>query len=527
PQPDFAPYDGTQLHWMAGLPDRNWVMTRSGTTMAYLPEGRYVAIATRGPLEGLAAWEVPETGNVSHTFVLGPGVSLPSSVAVDFHVHSSGRVDSLVPLTERIWSLLAGGVQAFVGSDHGNITDYRPVVKALGVGALIRAIPGAEISIPRRSRSSMGHWNFWPLEPLVGALPEEPEGHGVLPARDVKDADEMLKERRVPALYDAYRRRARELAALAHRRPEVDRVVIELNHPRGVLGPRRKPIHVHAFFSRVRFDPTRPVAPGSQDFLLAATSQGTTALDFDTLEIWNRTSRDLYLQVRADWFALLNQGFVRTGVANTDTHTVAPELIGYPMNVVFLPKDAPSGPTVRPADLAAAVRAGRSIGTDGPVPLLAVTASSGETGHPGDLVSAPSGQVKVRVEVRAASWVPVGPIRLWINGRVAAEEEPETRAVAAGGRALRLDLQGDIGRQLAGLSGDPYSVVFTASLQLEGDAWILAEVGQPDDASFPGAGASIYRQVSPHGLALAFTNPVLVDTNGNGRFDPPGPTPAR
>ncbi|MFQ5719878.1 MAG: hypothetical protein ACE5IK_10065, partial [Acidobacteriota bacterium] len=526
-QPNFAPTDGAVHNPMAGPPDRNWLMTRGGTGVAYLPEGRYLAVATRGPLDGLDAWEVPRTGDVSHTFVLAPGVDVAPTAAVGFHVHAAPSVDSLVPIPERVWSLLAGGVQAFVGSDHSNVTDYRPVVDALGVADRIRAIPGVEVSIPRRSRLSMGHWNVWPLEPLRGERPEDPEGHGAIPVPEAADVAEALRDRRVPALYDDYRRRARELASIAGRPPEVDPAIVQLNHPRGLRGPRDRPLHIHAFFSRVRFDPTVPIGAGSQEFLLDATEQGTSALDFDTLEIWNRESRDLYLQVRADWFALLDQGYVRTGVADTDTHTVAPELLGYPMNVVFLPPGLPSGAAVRPADLAAAVRAGHTIGTDGPVLLLTVTAGDGEVGRPGDLLAVSSPRVRVHVEVRAASWVPVGPIRVWVNGRVAASQEPEARRMAETAQGWELDLTGDLSQALATLPRDPYRVRFTTDLDLDRDAWILAEVGRTGDASLPGGGASIYRYLAPHGLALAFTNPVLIDRDGNGRFDPPGLAGAR
>ena len=131
---------------------------------------------------------------------------------------------------------------------------------------------------------------------------------------------------------------------------------------------------------------------------------------FDALEIWNRSSRRLYEEVRRDWFSLLDRGIVRTATANTDTHTVASRLAGYPLNIVFLPEKVPNGAAVRPQDLIAAVRAGHLVGTDGPVPLLTVTAGPVAVG-PGELLSAaPDGRVRIQVEILTASWVPAGEI---------------------------------------------------------------------------------------------------------------------
>ena len=102
--------------------------------------------------------------------------------------------------------------------------------------------------------------------------------------------------------------------------------------------------------------------------------------------------------MRRDWFSLLNQGYLNTATTNTDTHTLSPELAGYPLSFVFLPPGVADGPRVDAADLARAVRAARLVGTDGPVPMLTVQSVAGN-GNPGDLVSATSGEVEASVEV--------------------------------------------------------------------------------------------------------------------------------
>jgi hypothetical protein len=207
-------------------------------------------------------------------------------------------------------------------------------------------------------------------------------------------------------------------------------------------------------------------------------------MDFDALEIWNRNSRWLYEEVRADWFALLNRGYIRTGTANTDSHTVSPKTAGHPLNVVFLRSGQPDGARVRPADLAEAVRAGRVVGTDGPIPLLTVTAQGAGAG-PGGILPAPEGRVTIRVDVAAASWVPRGEIRLWANGEVLARTAEEV-----------LEMEADF----------------------DTDTWIVAEAGDlegvPEGESVPG----LYGLLVPRGLAMGFTNPVFVEVDGTRGF---------
>ena len=97
---------------------------------------------------------------------------------------------------------------------------------------------------------------------------------------------------------------------------------------RKFFGARMKSLKpLHDWFNKVGFDPSRPVP----EALLRPAAGGLNAMDFDALEIWNRSSRILYERVRADWFALLNRGYVRTGTANTDSHTVSPKIAGHPL----------------------------------------------------------------------------------------------------------------------------------------------------------------------------------------------------
>ena len=96
-------------------------------------------------------------------------------------------------------------------------------------------------------------------------------------------------------------------------------------------------------------------------------------------------SRADWLRYRELWFSLLSRrGSLRAGAANSDTHSLSLERVGYPRNLVF------GGTPVRleAANLDvegfdADVRAGRMIGTDGPVMDVTIDDGAGNIRRPG------------------------------------------------------------------------------------------------------------------------------------------------
>ena len=71
-----------------------------------------------------------------------------------------------------------------------------------------------------------------------------------------------------------------------------------------------------------------------------------------------------WLRYRALWFSMLSQGFVRAGTANSDTHSLAVERIGYPRNIVFGGHERDALDVGR---FDADIRPGHMEGTTGPV----------------------------------------------------------------------------------------------------------------------------------------------------------------
>jgi hypothetical protein len=122
----------------------------------------------------------------------------------------------------------------------------------------------------------------------------------------------------------------------------------------------------------------------------------------------------------------------------------------------------------------------------------------------GDDVAASGGRVVVELAVAAAPWVPVDEVRLLANGEVVRRwsQLPE----GASPPTLRLRER--------------------VELTLERDSFLTLEAGAPldvDPAAWAASHAGDYTELVARGFVpAAFTNPIWVDADGDGRFAAPG-----
>jgi hypothetical protein len=327
--------------------------------------------------------------------------------------------------------------------------------------------------------------------------------------------------------------------------------VIQLNHPWGGLQFGRD----FAWPTAIGLDLTAPLPAtydGSGQSLFLRTPQGArfSNADYHAQEVMNGTSNAQFLQYRAVWHYLLDQGVVRAGTANSDSHTLTDNVLGTPRTVVWT--DQRVGPGFDPAAFNADVRAGHMIGTNGPVIELSTVDADGGTRTPSVEPFAPNEGGAVRIVVRAAPWVPVEEVRVVVNGEVVRTLVPDVVAPADpfGTEGLeRLDV----------------SVPFAELLPASGDAWIVVEAGGPlvenadldcdgvpDTGDNDGDGKIDWRdveeltedpgadcfdtvgpltepapperdtprfwfdRVTPGGSPTAFTNPLILDRDGGG-----------
>jgi hypothetical protein len=212
------------------------------------------------------------------------------------------------------------------------------------------------------------------------------------------------------------------------------------------------------------------------------------SFDFDAIEVLNgyqdpeRRSVDRLI---GEWFALLEHGHIVTATGNSDTHHLDHNIGGYPRNYVRVRDDRPS--MVTPEAIAGALKHHRSFFTT--APFVTLRAGGVELG---DVADARAGKVRVEVEVQAAPWVSVSAVTLYQSGR-----EVKRWGVPAGTERVRLKEELD--------------------LPVAADGWLVARV-DGDRPLAPVVGDQKRFDVRP----LALTNPIFLDRDGNGAYDPPG-----
>ncbi|MER3502163.1 MAG: hypothetical protein C4295_12000 [Candidatus Fervidibacterota bacterium] len=248
--------------------------------------------------------------------------------------------------------------------------------------------------------------------------------------------------------------------------------LVIVNHPR---------FSTLAYFTPYGFDPDT----------CTATKPGFS-LDFNAMELCNgKAQTDLAILLR-DWFGLLNHGYPIAATAGSDSHTLTHDEVGYARNFIFVGVDDPREVTAE--QIVQAVKAGRVVVSLGP--FVTITAD----GQPiGSLLSKPKGDIMLSIRVQAPNWVKVSEVELVANGV-----------------AIK---RWRIGKPANGQGVDWQA---TARVRPRRDTWYAVFVHGPEGGlepilrPFRTFEGTTYR-VRP----FATTNPIWVDRDGNGVFDPP------
>jgi len=269
-------------------------------------------------------------------------------------------------------------------------------------------------------------------------------------------------------------RRLREAIADVRRRPGAP--LFQLNHARSDSGADEDgSFFEHLSLGEGGLDPKLgSSAPRNAPLFERAASSGLRDVDFDAMELFNGPSLRAYRALRADWLWLWLSGEPRTATANSDSHRLA-SIVALPRTYVQQSDDGLAG--FDEASFVRALREGRAFGTSGPF----VTLDLGGAGI-GETFRGTRGVLHVAVQ--AAPWVPVSTLRVWRGAEIAAE-----RAIGAGQKT-------------------------ELPLSFEADTFVWIEVfGTPDET---------YAALAPRFPSLAFTNPVRVDADEDGRWTAPG-----
>ncbi|HEY8119873.1 MAG TPA: CehA/McbA family metallohydrolase [Myxococcota bacterium] len=424
-----------------------------------LAPGRYRVLATRGLEYGVTEAELTlRAGETRALEIAEPrrAFESPGWIGADLHVHSAESMDAALPLPLQLAAFAAHGGEVVVTTEHDRVIDARPVIARLGLTGRIVSVMGVEVTGTFHGGETpftIGHLNAFPLRYARTAYRGgAPRSEGV-----------------------------RVRGVIGELRAAGGEPFVQINHPRE-SGP--DDVGDGSFFSHLGvagkpLDPGAPLDSPRNASLLERGPMGLRDVDFSAVEILNGKRLDRYRLARADWLSLLLQGERRTATANSDSHSRG-ETVAVPRNYIALANDEVAALDER--ELLASLRAGRSFGTTGPL----VFARLGEAG-PGATFAGAEGELSV--EVRAAPWVPVRELRVYVNAVLAAK-----RPIAAGARA-------------------------TLPLRFAGDSFVFVEVDGPADG--------IYASVLPDGKPFAFTNPIFVDADRDGAWKAPGlPKPA-
>src|SRR5581483_4730865 len=505
---------------------------RTGDTgVSEVEPGTYQLAVSHGPRYSGFTQPVTITAGATTTVAaqLARVVATPGFVASDHHVHSIDSPDSEVTREERVATMLADGMDFFTPSDHDFRSDFGPTLLAMGVTDLISTATSAEITT-----FDYGHFNAWP----VPVDPSKLNGGGVdwgragiAPGMDF------------PSL-GSFNLSPAEIYAAAH----LEAPLIQINHMRS-----------HFNTDGLTID-TATVPPQS------ATPPAARRLDpsitnlfdagFDALEVWIGTDgrtgdlQHFLGENLGDWFNMLNQGILKTGVADSDTHQRRTTQMNARTYVASAVTD-PGLLTPEAQNLAANVIAGKAIGTNAPFVTVSVNApSTGETAaldlaH-GSMVSTSDGVVNVTVTVSSPAWAEFDRIQFFVNNAPQAYDHdndagtpdryrvfPNFEAVA--GTDFTVVPMNDF-PSIPGASH--LTATYTLPLTLTADSWIVVVVRGTDGTSHPlfpfmpnslrQSGNTTLANLTDGNLnedgllALAFTNPLYVDANNDHAWTPPG-----
>ncbi|MAG30893.1 MAG: hypothetical protein CL908_08395 [Deltaproteobacteria bacterium] len=251
---------------------------------------------------------------------------------------------------------------------------------------------------------------------------------------------------------------------------------VQMNHPR----PKLEEGEGDTYFSHLGvagepFDPTLTLDQMPNAVLIEKSPvHGGRDLDYHGVELMNAESMIRYRRTRADWLSLLLQGERIVATANSDSHRLG-RIVGLPRTYVEVADDALAA--FDPDLFMKSLRAGRAYGTTGPIITARLDAAAIGEVHSGRMAT-------LHVTVDAAPWVPVAEWRAFVGGELV-----HRAPIEAGGRA-------------------------ELPLFFEKDSFVTVEVEGPAEG--------IYRDALPDFTPFAFTNPIFVDVDGNGRYDAPG-----
>ncbi len=410
-------------------------------------------------------------------------VETPNSISSDFHIHTIASSDSTVEHEERVLNFMAEGVDVIVTTDHDIITDFGPSILALNAENEIASMIGEEVTT-----SDLGHFNVFPVEKddtktRRGGAVDWGGAEG--PALDPADLFEAMNA--FPGEQVVQVNHAANLGLVNGTTADVLR--------KTSLGNRAK--------KRL---PEKEDGPGGDT--------GLWTDGFTAMELMNGNSQEGFWVLAHWWFTMIGRGFVPTGTAVSDTHKKYSDLGGVPRTYVFIDgmNDAKS---FDEASFVNGVNGGSAIGTNGPFFTVVATNSAGAKVGPGSIIEALGNDINVEVNIQVPEWIDVDTVDYYFNPDpaeviVEAGKTNDTPITPTGTINVNfaasdiMDLQGSTATHKL----KSKTVNFTINSAVDG---YLVVIVKGTEQMFPVLLATPF----------AFSNPIIIDGDGNGYDNPP------
>ncbi len=126
-----------------------------------LAAGSYQVVASHGT--EWSTWRktvtVAQGIGQDHAAQIVPELDTTGWLSGDFHLHAEPSFDSGMPLSRRVETVAAEGVDYVASTDHDVLSNYAPWIKQFGLDKWLRAVVGSEIST-----LEIGHYIGFPLQ---------------------------------------------------------------------------------------------------------------------------------------------------------------------------------------------------------------------------------------------------------------------------------------------------------------------------------------------------------------------------
>ena len=493
--------------------------------------GQYQVFVSRGPEYSIfqSPMEISQGQQTTVNAQIARVVDTTGFVSGDFHVHMINSPDSRVPLEERVRTFLAEGVDYLVATDHEYLTDLEPTILAMGAESLIATSIGQEIT-----PQDYGHYNGWPL-----TLDPSRKNMGALDwAREAPPGQDYRT-------LGAYCMSPAEIYAAVRNDPGEEMVQINHFNSGGGAGLNILGIDTGLVPPQSTVDPT--------PFRLDPSIANLFSPDFDALELLIGNDRDqvdtFFNENLGDWFNLLNQGLIYIGTSDSDTHDRNYAQAGTFRNFI-------ASSTDNPADLdedilTQSIKQGKTVG--GYSPFLRATLTAESTGDNGglahnlpNLVSTTDGRAIFHLEMQSPLWVEFDTVELFINNvPVPFDDDGDPATPPQYQASPDVSLEAGVDFVVQEQVDDPdipgaghYEAALDYTLEgLVQDTWIVALVRGMDGVSmplFPVVPNDLEEETNADladlldgnlgqagMMALSYTNPLFIDVDGNGLYDPP------